>query len=159
MSEKKQITVCICYDGDKEKLNKTIASFGDSYAALVKTVVLEHDAAMAAAQVTTEYVTVISAGEAWHGTALEQAVKYLSSAGDAADAVLCEHVTRKTPEKGGTPAGGKVVSLSKAKEILRLPGSLRGIIFRTEAIREQLPDLTGEDGWDELSLCQILWQK
>ena len=41
MSEKKQITVCICYDGDEEKLNKTMASFGDSYAARVKTVVLE----------------------------------------------------------------------------------------------------------------------
>ena len=31
--------------------------------------------------------------------------------------------------------------LQQAKEILRLPGSLRGIIFRTEAIREELPDL------------------
>ena len=41
MSEKKQITVCICYDGDEEKLNKTMASFGDSYAERVKTVVLE----------------------------------------------------------------------------------------------------------------------
>ena len=37
MSEKKQITVCICYDGDEEKLNKTMASFGDSSAERVKT--------------------------------------------------------------------------------------------------------------------------
>lgn len=196
MSEKKQITVCICYDGDEEKLNKTMASFGDSYAARVKTVVLERreqeescgagvgadrgaaensgydmagkgdggivwccDAAMAAAQVTTEFVTVISAGETWHGSALEQAVQYLSSVGDAADAVLCEHVTRKTPAKDSASAGGKVVSLAKAKEILRLPGSLRGIIFRTEAVLEQLPELIGEEGWDELALCRILAQK
>lgn len=192
MSEKKQITVCICYDGDEEKLNKTMASFGDSYAERVKTVVLERrgqegscgesvsadrgaaensgygmagkgpedtseaaakekagkwdsgivwccDAAMAAAQVTTEFVTVISAGETWHGNALEQAVQYLSSVQDAADAVLCEHVTRKTPAKDGASAGGKVVSLTKAKEILRLPGSLHGILFCTDAIREELP--------------------
>ena len=217
MSEKKQITVCICYDGDEEKLNKTIASFGDSYAARVKAVVLEHDGQelsdvgadrafserdrtegagrkrkgmteaavvrsakkddssmerqadidllwcvtkeQAAAQTTTDFVTVISAGETWHGTALEQEVQYLSSVGDAADAVLCEHVTRKTPAKDSASAGGKVVSLAKAKEILRLPGSLRGIIFRTEAIREQLPELIGEDGWDELRLCRILGRK
>ena len=87
------------------------------------------DAAMAAAQVTTEFVTVISAGETWHGNALEQAVQYLSSVQDTADAVLCEHVTRKTPAKDGASAGGKVVSLTKAKEILRLPGSLHGILF------------------------------
>ena len=42
MSEKKQITVCICYDGDEEKLNKTMASFEDSYAERVKTMGLEH---------------------------------------------------------------------------------------------------------------------
>ena len=212
MSEKKQITVCICYDGDEEKLNKTMASFGDSYAERVKTVVLERrgqegscgesvsadrgaaenssygmagkgpedtseaetkekagkwdggivwccDAAMAAAQVTTEFVTVISAGETWHGNALEQAVQYLSSVQDAADAVLCEHVTRKTPAKDGASAGGKVVSLTKAKEILRLPGSLHGILFCTDAIREELPELIGEDGWDEFLLCQVLGRK
>ena len=199
MSEKKQITVCICYDGDEEKLNKTMASFGDSYAARVKTVVLERhgqeesygesvgadrgaaensgygmagrgsedvseaaakenagkwdggivwccDAAKAAAQVTTEFITVISAGETWHGNALEQAVQYLSSVQDAADAVLCEHVTRKTPAKDGASAGGTVVSLTKAKEILRLPGSLRGILFFTEAILEELPDRRGRLG-------------
>ena len=28
MSEKKQITVCICYDGDEEKLNKTLIKNG-----------------------------------------------------------------------------------------------------------------------------------
>lgn len=117
------------------------------------------DAAMAAAQVTTEFVTVISAGEAWHKAALEQALQYLASVQDAADAVLCEHVTRKTPAKDSTSADGKVVSLTKAKEILRLPGSLRGIIFRTEAIREELPELIGEDGWEELSLCQVLGRK
>ena len=212
MSEKKQITVCICYDGDEEKLNKTMASFEDSYAERVKTVVLEHrgqegscgesvsadrgaaenssygmagkgpedtseaaakekagkwdcgivwccDAAMAAAQVTTEFVTVISAGETWHGNALEQAVQYLSSVQDTADAVLCEHVTRKTPAKDGASAGGKVVSLTKAKEILRLPGSLHGILFCTDAIREELPELIGEDGWDEFLLCQVLGRK
>lgn len=212
MSEKKQITVCICCDGDEEKRNKTIASFGDSYAAQVKTVVLERheqgmcsdesagagrdaaensgygmagkgpenaseaaikekvekgdgsivwccDATMAAAQAATEFVTVISAGETWHGTALEQAVQYLLTAGDEADAVLCEHVTRKTPAKDGTSAGGKIVSLESAKEILRLPGSLRGIIFRTRAVREELPKLIGEEGWDELALCRVLEKK
>ena len=212
MSEKKQITVCICYDGDEKKLNKTMVSFGDSYAERVKTVVLERrgqegscgesvsadrgaaenssygmagkgpedtseaaakekagkwdcgivwccDAAMAAAQVTTEFVTVISAGETWHGNALEQAVQYLSSVQDAADAVLCEHVTRKTPAKDGASAGGKVVSLTKAKEILRLPGSLHGILFCTDAIREELPELIGEDGWDEVLAVSGTWAK
>ena len=51
MSEKKQITVCICYDGDEEKLNKTMASFGDSYAERVKTVVLERRGKEAVARV------------------------------------------------------------------------------------------------------------
>lgn len=86
-------------------------------------------------------------------------MQYLSSVQDTADAVLCEHVTRKTPAKDGASAGGKVVSLTKAKEILRLPGSLHGILFCTDAIREELPELIGEDGWDEFLLCQVLGRK
>lgn len=178
MSEKKQITVCICYGGEKEKLNKTIASFGDSYRTRVQTVVLGcgeqkqrdktgndkidaaivwcTDANQVAAQITTDFVTVISAGEAWHGKALEQAVQYLASVSDVTDAVLTEHVTRRTPAKNCSDAGGRVVALDDAAGILSLPACLRGMIFRTEAVLQELPDLIGTEGWDELALCHIL---
>lgn len=212
MSEKKQITVCICYDGDEEKLNKTMASFGDSYAERVKTVVLERrgqegscgesvsadrgaaenssygmagkgsedtseaaakekagkwdcgivwccDAAMAAAQVTTEFVTVISAGETWHGNALEQAVQYLSSVQDAADAVLCEHVTRKNAGKRRRICRWESGFSYKSEGDHASSGKPARNSFCTDAIREELPELIGEDGWDEFLLCQVLGRK
>ncbi len=177
MNEKKQITVCICYDGDEEKLNKTLGSFGDSYRKRVKTVVLGRNCRQeefqdkapeaiwcdtpqqAVTEVTTDFVTVAAAGEMWQGNALEQACTYLEMVREQTDAAVLEHVSRKMPAQENADAAGELVSLDARKAVLRMPASLRGMILRTEAIRWELPQLIAEDGWDTLALCRILERK
>ncbi len=112
-------------------------------------------------QLQTKFVTVIRSGELYGPGALSALCSYLDDVCDKTDGAVPRslRVRGKWKEPHAVLQERSVCDLTKTEEILRTPGRLRGMVFRTEALRSEPVDYRfGSGAWDAY-VIRILMRK
>ncbi len=189
------ITVCVIWDGEQEKLNKTLNSLekqGPDFQKEIRLKILcgksedevesslsgqaeyffgqDQRELLAALEgvlygLETELVTAVEAGETWQGQSLAMGSRMLMET-DGADGLLLQHFGgRKTAGRVKKKAGrdgvsqGKLYSLERAEDILKLPACLHGAVLRSQAVRGEAYEESYGPGMEEAFLFKILMKK
>ncbi len=98
-----------------------------------------------------EFVTVIRAGEYYHGDALRRVCACLKKYEGQADVVLLPNVTSRTKikETAAADAGEALVSVESASQVQKLPACMRGMLVRAGAVRAVLEETARRKPWSE----------
>lgn len=174
------VTVLIIQDGIEENLKKTLDSLenGDSvydgkidiktvgcgikpseaFRMPAQNIALAEEIFSILCSTESHYVTILRAGDQYIGDALKQACLCMEKLGEQTDAVALENLNSKTKKKDGKTEY-QLFSVNCGEDILKTPACFGGILFRTEAVREERFDLSYGEGWMEEFICRILMKK
>lgn len=174
------VAVLIIQDGKEENLKKTIDSLksGDSvfdekidikivgqgmkpseaFRTPVQNKTVQEELSSILCSTESRYVTILRAGEQYINDALKQACLCMEKLGEQTDAVAVENLNSKT-KKSDRKVEFQLLSMDCGEDILKAPACFGGILFRTEAVREERFDLSCGEGWMEEFICRILMKK
>lgn len=161
------ITVFLIWDGDDAKLKKTKESFDEensSFRSKVHLKVLKEnwieDFSQEISAIETRYVTILRAGEYYIGNALEKACFEIEKFNGQTDAVALENLNSKNiKRKISENVVSQIFSLREEEKLLQIPACFGGIIFRTDAVRDEKINPAYCSGCLEEFVCRILLKK
>ena len=109
-------------------------------------------------EVSTEYVSIIRAGEYYKGDSLHQGCRLFEKIGKDTDGIVLSNATRKNHKEKKTE-DGYVASLEDYTALQQLPADFSGILLKTEAVKKEPFDCSFGAGWLEEFICRVLMKK
>lgn len=109
------------------------------------------------AAVETKFTTIVLAGEKYGGAGLQELCAGLERTEGAADCAV--PVVGRLKSKQSKEATEQLIDLTEVQQLQKLPGVLEGMVFRTEAIREEAFDLSYGFGTAEAFKYRIMLKK